>query len=89
MSDDEFTPKRFNVLSINAFCVISNVLSSQSRLKAQPVYQVSSPSFFVGHFATNAAWKYLLVSFELAITLSSQTSVPSQFSDVGRGELCN
>ena len=43
MSEDEFTPKWFNMLSTKAFCVISNVPNSQLRLKSQPVYQVSSP----------------------------------------------
>ena len=41
MSDDEFTLKRFNMLSVNAFCVTSNVPRSQSRSIAHPVYHVS------------------------------------------------
>ena len=71
MSDDEFTPKRFNTLSMNAFRVTSNAPNSLSYLKAQTVYQVSSPSYVVGNFTTNAAWKYLHVSFEDEITISS------------------
>lgn len=47
MLDNEVTSKPFRV--------ISKVPGSQSRLKSQPVYQVSSPRLFVGNFATNAA----------------------------------
>ena len=41
-SENEFAPKRFSMPSTKAFCVIANVPNSQLRLKAQPVYQVSS-----------------------------------------------
>ena len=71
MSDDEFTPKRFNKLSMNAFCVISNVPSSQSRVKAQLVYQVNSPRLLVGNYVTHAAWESLHVSSAPAITIQS------------------
>ena len=57
MSEDEFTPKRFSMLSTKAFCVISNVPNSQLRLKAQPVHQVNSSRLFVGNLVFNAAWK--------------------------------
>ena len=43
---------------MNVFCAIVNVPTSQSRLKTQPVYQVSSPGLLVGTFATNAACTY-------------------------------
>ena len=71
MSEDEFTPKRFSMLSTKAFCVISNVPNFQIRLKAQPVYQVNSPSLFVGKLVFNGARNSLHASSNPAITISS------------------
>ena len=48
MSEDEFTSKRLSMISTKAFCVIFNVPNYQLRLKAQPVYQVSSPRLLWG-----------------------------------------
>ena len=42
---------------MNAFCAVSDVSSSQPRLKAQPVNQVISPRLFVGNYTPNAVMK--------------------------------
>lgn len=50
----------------NAFCGISDVPISQSRLKVQPVYRICSPRLFEGNFVTNAVCKWLHVSSDSA-----------------------
>ena len=63
--------ERFDVPSINASCLIFNVPNPQSRFRAQPVYQVSLPSLFVGSFITSTACKFLHFSSDPEITISS------------------
>ena len=72
MLEDELTPKRLDMLSINAFSVISSVPDSHSPLEAQPPpCQDSPPRLFVGNFVASVAWKSLHVSSDPAITMSS------------------
>ena len=71
MSGEEFTPKRFSMLSTKAFCVISSVPNSQLRLKAQPVYEVNSSRLLVGNLVFHAACKSLHASPDPSITMSS------------------
>ena len=52
MSDVEFTPKRFNMLSMNALCI--NPKPPQFPVAFGSVYHVSSSSVFAGNFVASA-----------------------------------
>lgn len=67
MSDCEFMPQWFNLLSMNAFCVCPHFPVG---LKSELDYQVNYPMLFVRNFENNAAWKSLHVLPKPAITVT-------------------